>query len=72
MTRDLVVGLLDDHIDEAMATMTRHRIRHLPIMHEGRVAGLISIGDVVKASLDETCYENGFLREYIAGPVTTR
>lgn len=67
MTADLVVGLLDDDIDEAMGTMTRHRIRHLPVMDGGRVAGLVSIGDLVKACLDEAASENGFLREYIHG-----
>jgi CBS domain-containing protein len=67
MTRDLVVGCPADDIDHAMSTMTRHRVRHLPIIDDGRVAGLISLGDVVKASLDETAYENGFLREYIQG-----
>jgi len=67
MTADLVVGLLDDDIDEALGTMTRHRIRHLPIMDGGRVAGLVSIGDLVKACLDETASENGFLKEYIHG-----
>jgi CBS domain-containing protein len=67
MTRELVVGCPDHDIDAAMATMTGHRIRHLPIIDQGRVAGLISIGDAVKATLDETAYENGFLREYIQG-----
>jgi len=67
MTTDLVVGLLDDDLDCTMSAMTQHRIRHLPIMDGGAVAGLISIGDLVKASLDETAYENGFLREYIQG-----
>jgi CBS domain-containing protein len=67
MTTDVVVGLLDDEIESTMAVMTEHRIRHLPIMDGGRVAGLISIGDLVKSCLDETAYENGFLREYIQG-----
>jgi len=67
MTADVVVGRLDDEISEALATMTEHRIRHLPIMDAGRVAGLVSIGDLVKACLDETASENGFLREYIHG-----
>ena len=67
MSRELVVGLLDDDIDEAMGAMTRNRIRHLPIMDGGRVAGLVSIGDLVKSCLDEASSENGFLREYIHG-----
>ena len=67
MTRELVVGCPDDSIDEAMSTMTHHRVRHLPIIDDSQIAGMISIGDAVKASLDETAYENGFLREYIQG-----
>lgn len=67
MTADLVVGGLDDDIDGTMALMTQHRIRHLPIMDCGRLSGMISIGDLVKASLEEAAYENGFLREYIQG-----
>lgn len=67
MTRDIVVGCPQDDIDEAMGVMTHHRVRHLPIIDEGRVSGMISIGDAVKATLDETAYENGFLKEYIQG-----
>ena len=67
MTTDLVVGLPDDSVDDAMTAMTRHRVRHLPILDDARVVGLISIGDVVRCSLDETVYENGFLHEYIHG-----
>jgi CBS domain-containing protein len=67
MTRDLVLGTLGAEIEEAMSLMTKHRVRHLPIVEDGRVAGMLSVGDVVKASLDETAYENGFLREYIQG-----
>jgi CBS domain-containing protein len=67
MTADVVVGRLDDEIDDALGVMTKHRIRHMPIMDGGRVAGLVSIGDLVKACLDETASENGFLKEYIHG-----
>jgi CBS domain-containing protein len=67
MTRDLIIGTTVSDIDEAMAIMTSHRIRHLPIIENGQLAGMISIGDVVKAALDETAFENGFLREYIQG-----
>lgn len=67
MTTNLVVGLPDDDIGSAMSVMTRHRVRHLPILEDSRVAGMISIGDLVRASLDETVDENGFLHEYING-----
>jgi CBS domain-containing protein len=67
MTRDLVVCLPHDEIDYAMGIVTKNRVRHLPVMDGDRVAGLISIGDLVKASLDAVEYENRYLREYIQG-----
>lgn len=65
MTRDLVICVPDDEIDYAMGIVTKNRVRHLPVMDGGRVAGMISIGDLVKARLDAAEYENRYLREYI-------
>ena len=65
MTKDLTVGLPEHDIDYTMSVMTEKRIRHLPVMDRGRLLGMISIGDVVKASLEETAYENRYLKEYI-------
>lgn len=65
MSSDLIIAVPDDALDYVMGVMTRNRIRHLPVMDGGRVAGLVSIGDVVKACLEETQYENRYLREYI-------
>jgi len=67
MTRDLIVSVLDDDVEYAMGIVTKNRVRHLPVMDGARVAGMISIGDLVKATLDEAQYENRYLREYIAG-----
>jgi CBS domain-containing protein len=50
-----------------MAKMTRHRVRHLPVLDSGRLAGIVSIGDVVKARIQETELESRVLRDvYIA------
>jgi CBS domain-containing protein len=65
MTRDLVICVPDDDIDYAMGIVTKNRVRHLPVMDGGRVAGMISIGDLVKARLDAAEYENRSLREDI-------
>ena len=65
MTRDLIVCVLDDDIGYAMSVVTKNRVRHLPVMDGDGVAGMISIGDLVKASLDEVQYENRYLRDYI-------
>jgi CBS domain-containing protein len=67
MTRDLVVCVLDDGLDYAMGIVTKNRVRHLPIMDGDRVAGIVSIGDLVKAGLEEAEYENRYLKEYIQG-----
>lgn len=67
MTRDLVVGVLDDEVEHVMGIMTDRRIRHLPIVEDTKLIDIVSIGDVVKAQLDESSVENQFLRKYLAG-----
>ncbi|MBI3244891.1 MAG: CBS domain-containing protein [Deltaproteobacteria bacterium] len=65
MTTHLIIGVPEDEVGYIMGIMTHNRIRHLPIMDGQRLAGLISIGDVVKAQLEETEFENRYLKEYI-------
>jgi CBS domain-containing protein len=65
MTRDLITGRPDDDVGSVMGLMTSHRIRHLPIVGAGRMAGMISIGDVVKAHYDLLAVENHYLKVYI-------
>jgi CBS domain-containing protein len=67
MTRDLIICVPDDEVDYAMGIVTKNRVRHLPVMDGGRVAGMISIGDLVKAKLDTAEYQNRYLWEYIHG-----
>jgi CBS domain-containing protein len=65
MTRDMVIGSPDADVGEVMGTMTSRRVRHLPIMCDGRLCGMISIGDVVKAQFDSLAVENHYLKVYI-------
>ncbi len=65
MTRDVVTCDPDDSIEQVMATMTRGRFRHLPVVRHGELLGLVSIGDVVKARLEETAHETEALKAYI-------
>lgn len=69
MTRDVIVGIPDDTLDYVMEIMTRNRIRHLPIVDEGWMVGILSIGDVVSALRTETEVENRHMRDYIQGKV---
>jgi len=65
MTRDVVTCDPDDSIDQVMETMTSGRFRHLPVVRHGELLGLVSIGDVVKARLEETKHETEALKAYI-------
>ncbi|WP_424362636.1 CBS domain-containing protein [Methylocystis parvus] len=56
----------NDTVDSTMQTMTLERRRHLPVLREGRLAGLVSIGDVVKYRIRVIEEEHRSMREYIA------
>ncbi len=53
MTRDVVAGSPQDDLKSALKTMTERRFRHLPILDRGKLVGIVSIGDMVKAQIDE-------------------
>jgi CBS domain-containing protein len=65
MTRQVVTCAPDDSLRDVMRKMTQHRIRHLPVTERGKLAGLISIGDVVKNRLEDMELEANVLRDYI-------
>ena len=65
MTSDVVTCSLDDTLADLMAVMTERRIRHIPVMEQSRLGGLVSIGDVVKGRLQELEDERRHLEEYI-------
>jgi predicted transcriptional regulator len=66
MTRDVVFCGPEDDIDTIMAIMTNRRIRHLPVMQDNQLLGIISIGDVVKFRIEEIKSEADAMRQYIA------
>ena len=66
MTKNVITIGLDSHIDDLMREMTNSRIRHMPIVEDEKLVGLISIGDVVKNRVEELQAEGDMLREYIA------
>ncbi len=55
----------DDHVDTLARTMTEHRVRHLPVLSEGKLVAIVSIGDIVKHRIDELQAENEQLSGYI-------
>lgn len=67
MTRDVITCTGEDRITTIMSQMTRGRFRHVPVVDErGQLAGLISIGDVVKSRLSELKTEAEALKDYIS------
>src|SRR5216684_5163661 len=66
MTREVRTCSPEDPLVGIMGVMTLQRIRHLPVIHDGALYGIISIGDVVKQRLDEAQFEVEELRRYIA------
>ena len=66
MTRDVVFAAPNEMVDELMSRMTDRRIRHLPVCRDGKLVGIVSIGDLVKRKIDETVAEAETLKAYIA------
>jgi CBS domain-containing protein len=67
MTVTLHIATPDTTVDEALAAMTEGRFRHMPVIQHGRLIGIVSIGDVVKAKLMRQEAEVDGLRAYVAG-----
>jgi len=65
MTREVVTCDPDDSIDHIMETMTQGRFRHVPVVRHGELLGVVSIGDIVKARLEEARHETEALKAYI-------
>lgn len=67
MTSEIVVVESNRSIEECMAIMSERRIRHLPVVDDGSLAGLVSIGDLVKQIANDREVEIRYLTEYITG-----
>ncbi|HEY0662955.1 MAG TPA: CBS domain-containing protein [Lysobacter sp.] len=66
MTADVITVRLDDSADHCMQIVTDQRIRHLPVVQAGQVQGVVSIGDLVKAVIEDQQLELDQLQRYIA------
>lgn len=67
MSEDVIVAGPEESIERLMAIMTENRIRHIPIIEKGKLAGIVSIGDAVKAQLTVHEVQISYLKDYIEG-----
>lgn len=66
MNRNPLVVFPDDDLDYVMGVMTENRVRHVLVLSDGELVGIVSIGDMVKAQLEDTQVENRYLQDFIA------
>lgn len=67
MSAPVLTVAIDDTVNTCMNRMTEKRIRHLPVVDDGRLVGIVSVGDLVKAIIAEQAFEIEQLQGYIAG-----
>jgi len=67
MTQQVVTVTPDDTVEHCMQVMTERRIRHLPVIEDGQVRGVVSIGDLVKSLIEQQRRDIDQLQRYIAG-----
>lgn len=67
MSEPVITAAPGQTVDEAMRQMTTHRIRHLPVVRDGTVVGVVSIGDLVKSVIEEQAHTIEDLKHYIQG-----
>jgi CBS domain-containing protein len=67
MTTDVRVCAPDDSFKSLMQVMTEHRVRHVPVLDDGKLVGMLSIGDAVKHRMEQLEFERDQLNKYVAG-----
>jgi CBS domain-containing protein len=65
MIKKVLTATADETLDAVMSRMTKHRVRHMPVVDSDKVVGVLSIGDIIYASLDETTFQNELMKRYI-------
>ena len=66
MTKAVITAAPEESVEEGLARMTDRRVRHLPVLAQGRLVGIVSIGDLVKRKIEEAEKDAAAMRDYIA------
>lgn len=65
MSTDVFTGEIDETLEQVMTRMTNKRIRHMPILDGDKLAGMLSMGDIINAALERSSFQNELLKRYI-------
>ena len=65
MTKEVITATPEDSIEQVMSVMTEHHIRHIPVMGNDKIVGVLALGDIINALLDKSLFQNKLLKRYI-------
>jgi signal-transduction protein with cAMP-binding, CBS, and nucleotidyltransferase domain len=65
MTKKVITATSEDVIEQVMSVMTEHHIRHIPVMDNNKIVGMLALGDIIDALLDKSLFQNELLKRYI-------
>ena len=65
MTKEVITASPDETLEQVMSKMARHHIRHIPIMDDNIILGVLALGDIINALLDKSLFQNELLKRYI-------
>jgi len=65
MTKEVITANPGDTLEQVMSVMTQHHIRHIPVMDNNKILGLLALGDIINALLDKSLFQNELLKRYI-------
>ena len=65
MTKEVITTTAEDTLEQVMSIMTEHHIRHIPVMGNDKIAGVLALGDIINALLDKSLFQNTLLKRYI-------
>ena len=65
MTKEVITTTAEDTLEQVMSIMSEHHIRHIPVMGNDKIVGVLALGDIINALLDKSLFQNKLLKRYI-------
>ena len=65
MTKEVITATPEDTLEQVISVMSEHHIRHIPVMGNDKIAGVLALGDIINALFDKSLFQNTLLKRYI-------